>query len=150
MLLPHPEGTFRHVLYRIGSQALKEQISIGSGASSSSMSSAKSRPAKRQRTFGAPTEDDNPNAESGYRVPTDAISTRDVSPGGVPTLATLCARVFVKHMKHLSSDESVWEAIREWLKIIPDAMVPKLFAMLRSSCPTILSHGFIIAVGMIS
>jgi hypothetical protein len=36
--------------------------------------------------------------------------------------------------------------MQRWLKILPDNLVPKLFAMLRASCPTLLSQAMIAAV----
>lgn len=111
-------------------------------------SKPESRPIKRQRTFGAPTEDDAPSRQfEPKEFNDDRISTRVVTSPGVPTLTTLCARVFVKNIQRLSSDPRMWDPTREWLKLIPDALINKLFAMLRASCPNILSHGFIIAVG---
>ena len=48
----------------------------------------------------------------------------------------------------LAKDEQLWESTRHWLKLLPDALVPKLFAMLRASCPTVLTHPFIKAVSL--
>jgi hypothetical protein len=111
------------------------------------MQSSRSRPAKRQRTqaFGAPTEDDDVPVKLTYNTFSDSTSTRSVAMN-FPSLATLCARVFVKHIQQLSSDPTIWDPTREWLKLIPDAVIPKLFAMLRTSCPNILSHAFITVV----
>lgn len=116
------------------------------------MSSSRSAapPAKRQRRFGAATEDDTLSVKPTYNNASndDRVSTREISSTqGVPTLANICARVFVKHIQKLSADPELWDPTRAWLKIIPDTLINKLFAMLRTSCPTILSHGFIISVG---
>ncbi|TFK57375.1 RNI-like protein [Heliocybe sulcata] len=108
-----------------------------------------SRPAKRRRTggvpaFGAPTEDDTFPTQTDVPF-SSALSTRTLTPDHVPTLTTLCARVFVANIRKLAKDEETWAATREWLKAVPDPIIPKIFSMLRASCPTVLSHGFILA-----
>lgn len=40
------------------------------------------------------------------------------------------------------------ESTRHWLKILPDVLVPKIFAMLRKSCPSVLNNSFIVAVSL--
>ncbi|KZT21647.1 RNI-like protein [Neolentinus lepideus HHB14362 ss-1] len=115
----------------------------------SAAGSSSSRPAKRRRTgglpaFGAATEDDIQPTQTD--VPSSSVlSTRILPPDYIPLLITLCARVFVANIRMLAKDEDTWAATREWLKVVPDPMIPKIFSMLRTSCPTVLSHGFILA-----
>jgi hypothetical protein len=110
------------------------------------MAQMSGRSSKRQRTFGAPTEADLPSAQPTHNIFSDAISTRNLFFNHVPSLVTLCVQAFVKHIKYLSSNAALWDLTLQLLKDIPDPLIPKLFAMLRSSCPTLLTHGFIIAV----
>lgn len=110
------------------------------------MSSSRARLAKRQRTFGGPTEDDDPTTQLTQARYEHATSIRSVG-GPLPTLATYCARAFARHFKKLSADPSAWEAVLGWLKLIPEPVVPKLFAMLKSAHPTLLRSEFIVCVG---
>ncbi|KAH7883760.1 hypothetical protein F5I97DRAFT_1895343 [Phlebopus sp. FC_14] len=114
------------------------------------MSKRKQPPTKKSRTgtlpaFAAPTEDDSLNLEPSQIPSASALSIR-VLPliGSVPSLSSLSARRFVASLPILASDERLWVYTRRWLKLLPDALVPKLFAMLRSTHPTLLSHGFIV------
>jgi hypothetical protein len=112
--------------------------------------SSRGGPHKRKRTgtsteFGAPSEADLPFAQNNIPSPA-ASSTRTLPITSVPTLSTLCAQIFVANLAKLSRSESTWEPTRQWLKVLPDSLVPKIFAMLRASCPTILSEPFIVAV----
>jgi hypothetical protein len=109
------------------------------------MSSSRARPTKRQRTFGAPTEDDDPIAQLSQAQYNTVASTRSVG-GPLPTLTTCCARAFVRHIEELSADPNSWEAVLRWLKLIPEPLVPKLFAMLKSTHPTLLRSEFIVCV----
>jgi len=109
------------------------------------MSSSRARPAKRQRTFGAPTEDDDPTVRFSQGRYKNAVSTRIVD-GPLPTLTTCCARAFVRHINKLSADQGAWEAVLGWLKLIPEPLVPKLFAMLKAAHPTLLRSEFIVCV----
>lgn len=109
------------------------------------MSSSRTRATKRQRTFGAPTEDDDPTAQLSQARYKNAASTRSVA-GQLPTLTTCCARVFVRHIERLSAHPDSWEVVLRWLKLIPEPLVPKLFAMLKSTHPTLLKSEFIVCV----
>ena len=109
------------------------------------MSSSRARATKRQRTIGAPTEDDDPTAQLSQARYKSAASTRIVA-GPLPTLTTCCARAFVRHIERLSADKDSWEAVLRWLKLIPEQLVPKLFAMLKSTHPTLLRSEFIVCV----
>jgi hypothetical protein len=103
---------------------------------------------KRQRVlpaFGEASEADSPSAQN--NIPSSsALSTRSLPSTTVPALTTLCARIFVANLIDLSKDEHTWKHTRRRLKALPDVLVPKIFAMLRTSCPTVLHNTFIIAV----
>ena len=109
------------------------------------MSSSRARATKRQRTFGAPTEDDDPTAQLSQARYKNAASTRSVT-GSLPTLTTCCTRAFVRHIGKLSAHPDSWEVVLRWLKLIPEPLVPKLFAMLKSTHPTLLRSEFIVCV----
>lgn len=36
----------------------------------------------------------------------------------------------------MSGDEALWENTRQWLKLLPESMVPRLFKMIRQHCPS--------------
>lgn len=38
------------------------------------------------------------------------------------------------------------DSINQWMKIIPDTLIPRVFAALRQTCPMNLTHAFIVAV----
>ena len=108
--------------------------------------SSRARSTKRQRTqFGAPTEDDDPAAQLSQGRYQNAVSTRSIG-GSLPTLTTCCARTFVRNIEKLSADKHSWEAILGWLKLIPEPLVPKLFAILKAAHPTLLRSEFITCV----
>ncbi|KAI0257514.1 hypothetical protein BJV78DRAFT_1116630 [Lactifluus subvellereus] len=108
--------------------------------------------AKRRRTgppqIGAPSEADK--AITPFNLPSSsAFSTRTLKTNNnhVLPLATLCARLFVANFPKLSKDPRQWEPTKTWqvvvgpqLKSLPDSTTQTLFAMLRSSCPHLLSH----------
>ena len=97
--------------------------------------------------FGAPTADDASLLQPSHFPSPTALSTRILpQQGAVPSLASLAARCFITHIQVLSENERLWNCSKRYLKCLPDSLVPKLFSMLRSSCPTVLSHGFIILV----
>lgn len=109
-------------------------------------------PAKRRRggdvpAFGAPTEDDVSLLQPSHFPSATALSTRILpQKAAVPSLASLAARRFVTHVRVLSENEQSWARSKYYLKRLPDTLVPRLFSMLRSSCPTLLSHGLIVLV----
>ncbi|KAF8349903.1 RNI-like protein [Amanita rubescens] len=104
-----------------------------------------SRTSKKQRTlpaFGAPSDADSPTL---HDVPSStASSIRRVAPTSVPSLTNLCARVFAANFVKLRNNEPLWERLSKQLQIIPDTLIPKLFSMLRTTCPTYLKHEFIV------
>lgn len=118
------------------------------------MSKRKAEPSKRLAkrrkgevpAFGAETQDDRVNLASSLST-ASAFSTRSVSSTGpIPNLSALCARSFVSNLRALHETRDDWESTLKWLKLIPDNLVPKLFAMLRSSCPEILTNAMITSV----
>lgn len=106
------------------------------------MSSRKktSKPPKRRRTeIGQPTEDDSPSAhvQSHSSLPSaTAWSTRRVH---IQSLTQLCIQVFARTFTRLH-EEGNWESLKAWLVILPVAQIARLFAALRSTCPTRLSN----------
>jgi len=97
--------------------------------------------------FGAPTEDDASLLQPSLFPSATALSIRDLpQKGAVPLLSSLAARCFVTHVQALSENERSWAYSKHYLKRLPDTLVPRLFSMLRSSCPTLLSHGLIVLV----
>jgi len=101
--------------------------------------------AKKNHTFGAPTADDEDFLLSQLSAPTaKALSTRHTSTGVPPSLVNICARNFVTNLRFLF--ESHREETQQWLKLLPERLVPGVFAMLSSAHPTLMSHPFITAV----
>lgn len=109
------------------------------------------RPAKRRRTvaggIGQPTEDDRVSAaQAQASAPSaTALSTRHVLLS-IPSLASLCIRVFADNLKKLSENPPVWENVRSWLKALPDPLAQRVFAALKTTCPQLLSDGLILTV----
>ena len=54
----------------------------------------------------------------------------------------------MRHIEQLSADQHAWEAVLGWLKLIPEPLVPKLFAMLKAAHPTLLRSEFIVCVSV--
>lgn len=106
-----------------------------------------SRRTKRARqlpAFGASlVTDDRPQRAN--NPSSSALSTTHLNPASPASLATLSARVFAEYFDKLS-DEEHWLTTREWLKVLPDVMAPKLLAMLRTSHPKLLSHAVLATV----
>ncbi|KDQ20323.1 hypothetical protein BOTBODRAFT_27744 [Botryobasidium botryosum FD-172 SS1] len=73
------------------------------------------------------------------------LSVRVLPLRSVPTLGSLCIRVFSANLARLYEEEGSRERTRGWLKALPDILASKLLAGLRRECPTILSHAFIVA-----
>lgn len=112
--------------------------------------SGRTKAAKRRRTgppqIGAPSEADKAITPSNLPS-SSAFSTRTLKNNHFLPLTTLCARVFVANFPKLSKDPRQWEPTKTWrvvlgprLKRLPDSTIQTLFAMLRSSCPHLLSH----------
>lgn len=96
--------------------------------------------------FGAPTQDDASLLQPSHFPSATAVSTRILFQKAVPSLSSLAARCFVTHVQVLSENDRSWAYSKRYLKRLPDTLVPRLFSMLRSSCPTLLSHGLIVLV----
>ncbi|KAJ7042523.1 RNI-like protein [Mycena alexandri] len=96
------------------------------------------------REFGAATEDDSPSA--GTRDPSSsALSTRSPRYTTVPTLTTLCSRVFAANFVKLRNNERVWQEVSVYLKAMPEPLLPRLLAELVRVCSTYLKHEFLVA-----
>ena len=114
---------------------------------SSAPAAKRRRTASSVPTFGAPTAEDSSLLQPSHFPSPTALSTRVLpQKGAVPSLSSLAARCFVMHIQELSENEQLWTYSKRYLKHLPDALVPKLFSMLRSSCPALLSHGLIVLV----
>ncbi|KAJ7630668.1 RNI-like protein [Roridomyces roridus] len=102
-----------------------------------------SRPRKKARLeFGAPTADDSPSTSS--RDSSSALSARRRRYSTVPSLVSLCSRVFADHYVRLRNKESLWKRISIHLQSMPEPLLPKLLAELTRTCPTYLTHEFIV------
>lgn len=103
---------------------------------------------KRRRTvlpaFGEASDSDQPSAQNS--TPSAQVSTRLLPPDTMPTLTTMAARIFVTNLQRLTHEDAIWGITKRYLKILPDALVSKVFAMLRASCPALLSKEFVAAV----
>ena len=99
------------------------------------------------RSIGNPTEDDSPAARNSLNVPSSSASSHRTLPvTAVPTLTSICARVFVANVPKLGEDPDVWHYIQPWLKRLPEHLVPRVFAMLREAHPNLLNQAIITAV----
>lgn len=110
-------------------------------------------PAKRRKIeLGqANSDDDIPTPQAQANAPSAAaLSERTLPPDHVPSLGAICLRVFAEHFQRFSTKEVIWENVRLWLKELPDSLAQKVFAALKNTCPTILSHGLIVSVGLVA
>ena len=125
----------------IGSAGKRSASSIGLPSSPHRNKKLKRRAVPSGRIITSAENDpsslDNPSSS--------AFSTRYVPPASLPSLAAICARVFVKHFQMLS-DEIHWVETRNWLKLIPDSLASKLFAMLQITHPMLISHAVVATV----
>ena len=107
---------------------------------------------KRKLVIGAKTVDDDlltPQTQSSAPS-SSAWSTRVLPLDRIPSLSTLCLRVFSDNLQKLAQNHDTFGTTRAWLKALPDSTIPRLFATLRTSCPDILSNAFIVAVCILS
>ncbi|KAJ6574828.1 hypothetical protein B0H19DRAFT_614988 [Mycena capillaripes] len=95
------------------------------------------------REFGAATEDDSPSAGL-IDSSSSALSTRTPRYTSVPTLTTLCSRVFADEFVRLRNNERVWTRVSVDLKALPETLLPRLLAELVRVCPTFLKHEFLV------
>ncbi|KAL0580289.1 hypothetical protein V5O48_001706 [Marasmius crinis-equi] len=112
------------------------------------------RNVKKRRTyksglpvFGAPSKDDE-QSSTAYRLnnpSSSSSSSRHVNPLGnaIPSLSTLCARRFASCYEKIRGNDELWQPTIPYLQLIPDPIVPKLFAMLVAACPSFLDHAVI-------
>ncbi|CCM00956.1 uncharacterized protein FIBRA_03003 [Fibroporia radiculosa] len=90
---------------------------------------AESRPAKRRKTHGHRTVDDDvPTPQAQVQAPSpSALSTRSLPSHRIPTLASLSTRIFAENLQRLSADKNLWDHVRFWLKALPDALASRYF-----------------------
>ncbi|KAI1797818.1 RNI-like protein [Ganoderma leucocontextum] len=104
-------------------------------------------PAKRRKAdSGTQADDDIPTPQSQPTAPsTSTFSVRTLHSGTdrVPSLSAICARTFANNLQKLSSDPELWEDVKYSLKNFPDALVQKVFAVLKQACPALLNHALI-------
>jgi hypothetical protein len=103
------------------------------------------RRANDDSAIGAPSADDSPNAQLN-NPSSSAASTRLFPPTSIPSLTTLCIRVFASNVTKLPDEPHVRDALHKWLKALPESLVPRVFGTLRQMCPTRLSSAMITAV----
>lgn len=137
--------------YKHMMSGLRAESQFGPTLSLNFMSRRKATSSKRQRTdaipiFGAPSDADSPSAQNNDNPSSSASSSRTFSPTVVPPLTTICARVFAKNFVKLRGNETLWQNTVQYLQILPDTLVAKVFAMVASSCPTYLPHEVIVTV----
>lgn len=115
----------------------------------SNSSSASTKPqAKRIKagtSIGAPSIDDR-RAPSECNPSSSALSVRELKQQRPPPLTSLCIRVISDYFA-LFSDEDHWDSTRRWLQIIPETLLPALFATLKTHHPRRLNHASITTVG---
>ncbi|KAF4605393.1 hypothetical protein EYR40_004177 [Pleurotus pulmonarius] len=93
--------------------------------------------------LGAPTEDDLPSARA-FAPSSSAYSERTLqNDASVPTLVSLCIRVFAENIRQLARNQDTWEETRQHLKILPDAILTRIFTLLKATAPTVLNPAFI-------
>ncbi|GBE78266.1 hypothetical protein SCP_0111490 [Sparassis crispa] len=105
-------------------------------------------PTKRRRTNPHPAaeEEDLLTPQAQANAPSaSALSTRVLPPTHVLPLTTLCIRVFADNLRGLAQNPTAWEASRPYLKLLPDALVSRVFAALKATSSALLSHAFIVA-----
>ncbi|KAH8102600.1 hypothetical protein BXZ70DRAFT_890543 [Cristinia sonorae] len=119
----------------------------GTMSSKNKTSQKKAAPAaKKRRTnsaaFGQRTEDDDlPAVRSQYNIPSaSAWSTRKVSTSQVLPLTALCIQSVARNFRRIAARDDDWLAIKAWFQNLPEALIPKLFAALRTTCPEVLSN----------
>ncbi|KAJ7714895.1 RNI-like protein [Mycena maculata] len=98
---------------------------------------------KRARTGngpGAPSADDSPSMDPS----SSALSTRAPRYTTVPTLTTLCSRLFADKFVRLRNNETIWARVSVHLRNLPEPLLPQLLADLVRVCPTFLKHEFLV------
>lgn len=96
-------------------------------------------------TIGAPSPDDR-RLLSDNNPSSSALSIRILKQKRPPSLASLCIRIFSAYFAEFS-DERHWDTTRKWLQVLPESVIPPLFATLKSQHPRRLNHAVITTVG---
>ncbi|KAG7450326.1 RNI-like protein [Guyanagaster necrorhizus] len=109
--------------------------------------SRRPNPNKKHRTagpvFGAPSEADSPSAQLNY--PSSAASSTRLLPiYSVPSLVSLCARLFTANFVKLHNRERIWKRTSHYLQLVPEELKDRIFGMLSVAWPTYLSHEIIV------
>lgn len=107
-------------------------------------------PPKRRKAGTTLADDHIPTPQSQPTAPstsTFSVRTLHTVPEHIPSLSALCARAFAANLQKLSSNPDTWEDVKYSLRDLPDALVQKVFAVLKQTCPALLSHAFIAPVG---
>ncbi|KAG8979915.1 hypothetical protein FRC05_007358 [Tulasnella sp. 425] len=94
-------------------------------------------------SFGAENEYDNQTPSSS--ASSTALSTRQFSSEGIPSLASISMRAFAKSLLSLYENEQSQKRTRRQLNELPELLVTRLFSVLRREIPTYLTHGLLIA-----
>ncbi|KAJ6627210.1 RNI-like protein [Mycena sp. CBHHK59/15] len=96
------------------------------------------------REFGAPSADDSPSTQLNRDPSSSALSTRAPQFTSVPTLTSLCSRIFAENFVRLRNNESIWHETSVYLQMLPEALLPRTLLELVRACPTYLKHEFIV------
>lgn len=110
---------------------------------------AKSRVVKRKsgyNSLGQPAQDDKPGVQLAAEYTSSAPCTRHLPVRKIPSLLTVCIRVFTINFVEMSFNDKKWEVVQYYLKLLPDHIVVKVFAQLRMTIPTFLKHEIITMV----
>ncbi|KAI5835910.1 RNI-like protein [Schizophyllum commune Tattone D] len=93
-------------------------------------------------TFGAPNEDDD---EMTAMASSDSVSTRTLPATTVPSLLALCMRRFVEKYTYLRQNPEgrLWRHTSQSLHMLPEPLLPRIFAMLSQRWPTFLPDNVI-------
>ncbi|KAJ3823893.1 RNI-like protein [Lentinula raphanica] len=103
-----------------------------------------SRSAKRPRTGDIPPFGATSDLDSAI-FQTNEPSTRALPLTTVPTLVTFCNWQFVSSFKKLRENHSLWDnRISRQLQLLPDSLIPRLFALLKKSHSGYLPHELIV------
>lgn len=107
--------------------------------------SDKSVKRSKKREFAAPIPEDEDLLKSQLSAPSStSLSSRTLPSKEVPSLVTLCIRTLVTNLQILFTERRK-DITQYWLKRLPEAIIPRLFATLCGTHPTLISHGLIVA-----
>lgn len=111
-----------------------------------------SRPSKRQKTgpsvqLGAPTAEDTSLAQSpANNVNSSGASVRVMPTLSVPSLGSLCIRVFASNYINWRKNDDLWQQVSSGLKTLPNSMLTRIFITLKNTCAGYLPHETIVTV----